>query len=304
MELPTVSNAAGGSAAAGGPGAVDRAPGSSDRASGAALDLLLSAHFADRELELPLLPTYATQVVALCSDPSSDARSLAQLLQRDPSLAAHVLAIANSAALGAREKVVSLQQAIARMGVRTLASVALSIAVKTKVFRAGRHLERVQRLWRHSSIAAIFAREIARSRRKSVESAFLCGLLHDVGAPVVLQAVDDIQSRTGLEFAAQEIDAALARFHAEVGGRLVRAWGLPEWTHAAARHHHAPEHAGECADEVFTAHLADRLAHHADGEDELAGLDPVLGALGLYEEDLAALKEQAEAVRAAAEVYA
>jgi HD-like signal output (HDOD) protein len=279
---------------------VSNAPGT---APGAALGALLSAHFADRALELPLLPTYATQVVALCSDPASDARSIAQLLQRDPSLAAHVLAIANSAAFASREPIVSLQQAIARMGVRTLADVALSIAVRTKIFRPGRHLERVQRLWNHSAVSAAWAREIARSRRRNVESAFLCGLLHEVGAPVVLQAIDDIQGKTGLDFTHDEIEQAIDQFHTEVGERLVRSWSLPEWTRAAARHHHAPDQAREFSDEVYTTHLADRLAHFVESNEALVDLDPILGALGMYEEDLESLIEQVEAIRSLAKAF-
>ncbi|HUR29087.1 MAG TPA: HDOD domain-containing protein [Planctomycetota bacterium] len=272
-----------------------------DAAPNAALDALLAAHFADQQLELPLLPTYATQVVALCSDPKSDARSLAQLLQRDPALAAHVLAVANSAAFASREPIVSLQQAIARMGVRTLADVALSVAVKTKVFSSGQHLERVQRLWKHSAICAAWAREIARSRRQSVESAFLCGLLHEVGAQVVLQAIEVIGKKCSLHFSPPEIERALLQFHAEVGERLVRAWSLPEWTRETARWHHAPEGATDCVDLVHTAHLADRLAHFVENEDDLYGVEPVLGALGMYEEDLDALKEQAAAIRTLAQ---
>ncbi|HTF90989.1 MAG TPA: HDOD domain-containing protein [Planctomycetota bacterium] len=278
--------------------AVSKTPG---LAPGGVLGPLLAAHFASQKLDLPLLPTYATQVVALCSDPKSDARTLAQLLQRDPSLAAHVLAIANSAAYAAREPIVSLQQAIARMGVRTLAEIALSVAIKTKVFRAGAHVDRVQQLWKHSAITAAWAREIARSRRRSVESAFLCGLLHEVGAPVVLQAIDDIQRKNKLEFSRGEIDAAIIQFHEELGDRLVRGWALPEWTRAAAAHHHAPEMATQFSDEVYTTHLADRMAHFLEGEDDLAGLDPILSALGMYEEDLEDLKAQAETIRGLAE---
>ena len=273
-----------------------------DTAPGGLLESLLEAHFADQALELPLLPTYATQVVALCSDPDSDARSLAQLLQRDPALAAHVLSVANSAAMGSREQIVSLQQAIARMGVRSLANVALSVAVRTKIFRAGRHLERVQQLWKHSAHSAAWAREIARSRRHNVESAFLCGLLHEVGAPVVLGVIDEIQRKTALEFPLEEIEAALERLHCDVGARLVRAWSLPEWTSAAARYHHAPQDAQECADEVYTTHLADRLTRHARGEDQLGELDPILSALGMYQEDLDALLEQSTTIQALAEV--
>lgn len=266
------------------------------------LDTLLDAHFADRELVLPLLPTYATQVVALCSDPESDARSLSQLLQRDPALSAHVLSVANSAALGAREPIVSLQQAIARMGVRTLANVALSVAVRTKIFRAGRQLERVQQLWRHCAHTAAWSREIARLRRHNVESAFLGGLLHEVGAPVVLQAIDELQAGANLEFTPEQVDAALMRLHCEVGARLVTTWKLPEWTSAAARFHHAPETASECVDEVYTVHLAFRLARHADGLEELGDVDPALAALGMYQEDLDALIEQSEAIRGLAAV--
>ena len=268
---------------------------------GAALNVLLSAHFADRTLELPMLPTFATQVVALCSDPSSDARSLANLLQRDPSLAAHVLAIANSAAMGANEPIVSLQQAVARMGVRRLANIALSISVKTKVFRPGKHVERVQKLWSHCSLTGALAREIARSRRRNVESAFLCGLLHEVGAPVVLQAIDELQPKSGVEFSWPEMESAIEHFHCEVGERLVRAWSLPEWTHAATRHHHHPEAATEFSDEVYTTRLADRLARHSRAEDDLDGLDPILGALGIYEDDFEALKAQIDTIKAAAE---
>jgi len=268
------------------------------------LDTLLDAHFADGALVLPLLPAYATQVVALCTDPESDARSLSQLLQRDPALAAHVLSVANSAALGAREPIVSLQQAIARLGVRTLANVALSVAVRTKIFRAGRHLERVQQLWRHCAHTAAWSREIARLRRRNVESAFLCGLLHEVGAPVVLQAIDELQAGVQLGFTPEQVEVALSRLHCEVGARLVEAWKLPACSSAAARFHHAPEAARSSTDEVYTVHLAFRLARHADGLQELGDVDAALAALGLYQEDLEALIEGSGSIRGLAALLA
>ena len=44
------------------------------------------------------------------------------------------------------------------------------------------------------------------------------------------------------------------------------------------------------------------MAHHAEGESELGDLDPILSALGMYEEDLEAIKEQSDQIRALAEV--
>jgi HD-like signal output (HDOD) protein len=118
----------------------------------------------------------------------------------------------------------------------------------------------------------------------------------------VLQAIDELQGSTQLEFTPEQVDAALMRLHCEVGARLVRTWKLPEWTSAAARFHHAPEAASECVDEVYTVHLAFRLARHADGLEELGDVDPALAALGLYQEDLDALIEQSESIRGLAAV--
>ena len=42
-----------------------------------------------------------------------------------------------------------------------------------------------------------YAKEIARLRRSNVEGAFLCGLLHDIGKPVLLQTLVDIQRSFG-----------------------------------------------------------------------------------------------------------
>lgn len=46
------------------------------------------------KIELPLLPSMATQILAMVNHPDSDAAKLASLIHRDQALAAHVLRIA------------------------------------------------------------------------------------------------------------------------------------------------------------------------------------------------------------------
>ena len=50
------------------------------------------------EVELPLLPQVASQVMALAADATADAAKLSSLIHQDQALAAHVLRIANSPA--------------------------------------------------------------------------------------------------------------------------------------------------------------------------------------------------------------
>lgn len=251
-------------------------------------------------LELPLLPTTATTVLQACADEQADARELAQLIQRDAALAAHVLRAANSAACGPAEPIVTLQQALSRLGTRAVCEIAVAIAVKGKVFQVEGFEDVAREMWAHSARAGAWAREIARQRRRGVESSFLAGLLHDVGRPVVLQAAAELARGSALGTAAAV--AVTDPLHARVGAGLIGRWGLSEALQLAAGGHHDPEGLGGDSEEAWTAQLADRLAH-GDGAAELFG-HAAPQALGLYPEDLEELLEREPRVSEFARAFA
>jgi len=258
-----------------------------------ALHAALAERVAAGKLELPILPHAAAQVLALCGQEDCDARQLADTLNRDPALAGHVLRVANSAAYTPREPIVSLQQAVSRLGFSTLSQIALAVALRSRVFHVGGHEKLVRELWQHSALAGAWAREIARARRSNVEGAFLCGLLHDVGRPVVLQAALDVAGELALTWSEPGIAAAMDEFHARGGALLVATWKMPSWMEAAVLWHHEPERAGEHADEARTTAFADLLAHDALAREPRTAVDwtalPLVAELGLYEEDVEAL---------------
>ena len=86
-------------------------------------------------LDLPLLPQVASQVLTLTSDPNADASKLSSLIQQDQALATQILRIANSPAYMPRSPIVSLQQAIAWLGLSMLAGLAFSVSVQSGVFQ-------------------------------------------------------------------------------------------------------------------------------------------------------------------------
>jgi len=269
----------------------------------------LERRIAGDELDLPLLPTVATQVLELAGDESVDAKSLADLVESDPSLAGNVLRVANSAVYAPVEPIVSLHQAVSRLGLRTVGDIAVSVAVQGRVFRAPGHEDVLAALWRHAAAAGAWAREIARVRRRTVEGAFLTGLLHDIGRPVLVQGIVDadltLRQREAESTAMLMMstltpaieDALATEFHERVGARTLEAWGLPDWLVGAARQHHAPDLGDEHA---CLAHLADELAHLSlEGADSAERVDlEVVEALGLYAEDVDGLWERREHVLA------
>src|SRR5688572_7702587 len=85
---------------------------------------ILERHL-EQDLELPVLPEATARVMALCEDEKTNARAIEGVLERDPSLAAHVLKVANSSAYAPKEPIVSLQQAVSRLGMAAIRNIVL-----------------------------------------------------------------------------------------------------------------------------------------------------------------------------------
>ena len=251
----------------------------------------LQARIDDGLLELPLLPGVAAEVMELCNDEEVGAGVLAARLQADPALAGHVLAAANCALYAPTEPIVSLQQAVSRLGFATLSEITVSVALHGAVFSVPGFESLLGGIWTHSASAGAWSKEVARARRANVEGAYLCGLLHDIGRPIGLQLLVDVAEAAGVELTADVLVPVLDEVHAELGARLVESWELSDWVAAAARHHHDPEAAPEHLDVVRTVALADALAHWSlGGADGPPPVDhPCLGPLDLYAEELDAL---------------
>ena len=167
---------------------------------------------------------------------------------------------------------------------------------------------RLRELWRHSAVSACYGREVAQLLRRDMESAFLCGLLHDVGMPIVMQLVCDLErERAFPPVTAPVMEAAMAEFHRELGARIADKWQLGPWIAAAILHHHDPSRASALKDEVQVTALADLLAYWCvdDGKDEsdFPSVHPQLPTGLLREGDLLILLGKRGRVLALAEGF-
>jgi len=251
---------------------------------------ILERHL-EEDIELPILPEASARIVALCENAKTDAKAIEAVLERDPSLASHVLRIANSSAYAPREPIVSLQQAVSRLGLGTMRNIVLAVSLQGRVFKVAGHQARVRTIWIHCAVTAAFAREIARKLRKNVEGAFLCGLLHDVGRPIVLQATfQALAHRTKEALPDALLDTAMNEFHEAMAARMLQAWKLADWTVAVVAHHHDPAKAAPHDEEARITRLADLLSYWALDADktpaDFDADDAVIGELNLYPEDL------------------
>lgn len=252
-------------------------------------------------LELPLLPGVAMEITSAAGKEEIDARTIADLLKRDASLSAHVLRIVNSPVYSPRAQIVSLQQAVARVGAIKIREIALVIACKTGVFKAKGYEQEIDAVFRHCIGTALFGQEIARNTRNNVEDAFLCGLLHDVGRPVLLQALVTLLRDAKVQADRDAVLSLVSELHEAAGSALAKAWGLPDTVVTALGKHHAQKPELECVPVRIVA-LADRIAHLAleSGPglscEALAG-HPSLGSLEIYPDVLDKIVKRASVVK-------
>jgi putative nucleotidyltransferase with HDIG domain len=240
-------------------------------------------------LELPVLPEVAQSVWLELERPNGDARLLANILRRDAAFAAHILRHANSPVYSGRTPITSLQQAVSRLGVRTLGEITVLVACKTRAFQVRGHEQEVRDIFSHSLLSALWAREVARMRRLDVDSSFLGGLLHDVGRPTLIQALVDLSAQPGaLCLSSSELLVVVSDLHVEVGAAILAAWKIPERITLAVREHHRTDFA-DLPPECAVLALADLLAHGGDADRELharASAHPATVALNLYPEEV------------------
>lgn len=229
----------------------------------AAHDLLarLLATFQAPDYRPPVLPSVALELLELSRHPDVERSKILGVLEKDLLIAGQVLKVAQSAMFTTRVAVSTLDQAVSRLGMRTLADIFLQVSVSMRVFRAPGFDEPMNALRRHSTVAAHLSRSICTRARLPNDNAFLCGLLHDVGiaACIITIAEGPRQERPSFAMAWP----AILEAHASASRRLAQLWRLPADVEMALAHHHDPRVGGRIYPLAAALVVADYLAYEA-----------------------------------------
>ena len=260
----------------------------------------LESLVGERKIEVPMLPEVASRVLALSNDPDSDAAQLATLIQGDQALAGHVMRIANSAAYTPNASMVSLQQAIARLGMGVITEISLVASLNSKMFNAPNFKGRIAEIWAHALCTALWGKEVARTSKRNVEASFLCGLLHSIGRPVVLQSISDYAQENQLSISNEEALVLEQLFHVAFGVVVVEKWGMPTIVQESVRHYQYYAESKHSVEQAMVINAAAQLASEmltsveSDYDEVLSGT--VFADLNLYEDDIETLKLKEETI--------
>jgi putative nucleotidyltransferase with HDIG domain len=195
--------------------------------------------------DLPPMPTVVMKVMEITQDPDASVSKVQLLISQDQALSAKILRIVNSAMYSLRREVSTVSHAVAVLGIETVKSVIMAASVE-RVFQTAKDLG-TKLLADHSWGTAVAARTIARRvRYPNVEEALICGLMHDIGKPVLLQNL-----KTRYTEIISQVYAGNSNFHqlellafgfshAHVGALMARKWNFPAQLAEAVAYHHSP----------------------------------------------------------------
>jgi putative nucleotidyltransferase with HDIG domain len=188
--------------------------------------------------------------------------------------------MANSAASASLMPVVTIRDAVVRLGIGSLLSLATATSVQRKLFSAIPEYGMSEgELWRHSVASALAAESAAGFCDVELPpETYAAALLHDIGklvlarelAPDVLKVLAAAREQGHLSSLKAESEI-LTVHHGELGGLIAQHWNLPDRLVVGIIHHHTPDDAGDIiADVVHLANVASKhvgAGHWVDEEE-------------------------------------
>ncbi|MDA3940163.1 MAG: HDOD domain-containing protein [Spirochaetia bacterium] len=219
---------------------------------------------------LPIIPDVASKIMAIADDNFDISfKELEEIILIDPMLTARILKVANSAMYARQSEIANLQVAIGLLGFKNIKSLVLLITASqfSKELKASEYMNN---FWRHSIATAFIAKHIMHRKkdRANEETAFVAGLLHDIGQAVLFQSDPSLFAELlkSMESIDEPVEVIERKFyktdHREIGASLLGRWNFPNVYVDVAREHNTLNINSKYKKLVLTITLADILSDY------------------------------------------
>lgn len=196
-----------------------------------ALYTILVEKIKQEALVLPTLPEIALKVREAADDPEINLNAMSDIISNDPALSLGMIKVANSAVLGRSVKVETLGQAVTRIGLRQIKSIATAMAIE-QVFVSESDIISMylKKSWDKtvdvSSVSVALMTFYLKDNKHSplaLDTLTLAALIHNIGVLPILTEAEQHQSVFANPSFLQQ---AIIKLASQIGGEVTRAWGL------------------------------------------------------------------------------
>lgn len=196
-------------------------------------------HAVKNAKTLPSPPKVYLQLNHILQSKSVDSEQIAKIVAQDPALTAKVLQFSNSAFINKGQPIVSITDAITRMGVEMLSAIVMT----AELFVHESSIEgfSIENEQQHSLATAKLAASLVKPELK--QQAMIAGLLHDIGKLVLFEIDKELSQRYFNQCNTTTDNMLLERKifncdHSQVGAYLLHTWSFSFELIQAITHHH------------------------------------------------------------------
>jgi HD-like signal output (HDOD) protein len=198
-----------------------------------ALQSILLEKIKQDALVLPALPKIALQVRTIADDPEVNLSQITSVISHDAALSLGIIKVANSVLLSRSIHVESVHQAVTRIGLRQIKSIATAMAIE-QVFVAENKIVSLylKKTWETTigvaSVAISLITLYLRSHKHSpltLDTLTLAALVHNVGVlPILTEAEHHANVFANPKF----LKEAIGKLAVEISTAVTKAWGFSD----------------------------------------------------------------------------
>ncbi|MCP5143324.1 MAG: HDOD domain-containing protein [Gammaproteobacteria bacterium] len=211
---------------------------------------------------IPCLPEIYVALTDEINSPHCSIAGVGRIVEQDMGMTAKLLQLVNSSYFGLPNKVTSASTAAAFLGTETLKALVLGLHLFDNTGTTSDcHID-LSATWARSLAvagAASYAARIAGMDEPGISAAYSAGLLHEMGAVILLANLGDCAAQPTTPAEALGLTTIQ---HTDVAAYLLSLWGLPENLVDAVAFHAQPAKAGRSArlNVLTCAHIGAALA--------------------------------------------
>jgi HD-like signal output (HDOD) protein len=196
-------------------------------------------------IKIPPQPKVLIELRKLLGSDDYDMRALARVISSDPGISAMLFKAARSPVFGRGKKFDSLEQVVMVVGAKQTYNLVQAMALTSSVSDKTRKAFDI--FWTRSQEIAQMAALIAEDRvavcNVFPDQAYMAGIFHECGVPVLMQRFPDYCKVLQLENTCCwpnlcEEDKRFNVDHCSVGYIVAKHWNLPDFVCAAIQYHH------------------------------------------------------------------
>ena len=253
----------------------------------------------EKGIKLPPQPRVLDELQHMLTRGVTDLRVIARTIGQDPGIVAALFKVVQSAAYRRMQPFESIEDILQAIGTRQTYNIVQAVALANAV-PSKHNAKAFEAFWARSRAVGQLAMLIAEDRVSVCnifpDQAYLAGIFHDCGVPVLMQRFSTYCKAMNLDeqggwLDLGEEDKRFSADHCVVGYIVGKHWKLPDFICDAIRFHHDMAGLGYHASRTMVGilQLAIQLYYrslHIDNPEWLSVRDLVIEELGLHADEL------------------